>query len=70
MKKIELYVYLGDSGTITTSMYIPGATGIKKYQLIADKDRMLTNGENFVKSVIIPERELPNWKEVPTDGQE
>lgn len=70
MKKVELYVYLGDSGTITTGMYIPGAVGIKKYQLIADEDKMLTNGENFVKSIIIPERELSSWKEVLIDGQE
>lgn len=70
MKKNELYIYLGDSGTITTGMYIPGAAGIKKYQLIADKDKILTNGEKSVKSVIIPEREISNWKEVPIDGQE
>lgn len=68
MEKTELYFYLGDNGTIMTTMYIPGASGIKKYQLVADKDKFLTNGIKYVKNIIIPEKELPLWKEV--NGQE
>lgn len=67
MQKNIIYVYLGDSGTITTSMYIPGANGIKKYQLIADKDKLLTDGTKKIKSVIVPEREVDNWQEIGQD---
>lgn len=67
MKKTELYFYLGDNGTIMTTMYIPGANGIKKYQLIAEEDKFITDGTKYVKNIIVPEKDLPLWYEV--DGQ-
>lgn len=71
MTKQELYTYLGDNGTITSSIYLPGANSIKKYRLIADEDKLLTNGTITTKMYIVTERDLPNWYEVfDTEGQE
>lgn len=68
MTKSEVFTYLGDNGTITTGIYLPNVPCVKKYQLIADKNKILTNGKKRVQTIIIPERELDNWYEV--DGQE
>lgn len=68
MIKNELFVYLGDNGTITTGVYLPGTPCVKKYQLIADKKKLLTDGSKKVSTIIIPERDLDNWYEI--DGQD
>lgn len=68
MIKTELFVYLGDNGTITTGVYLPGTPCVKKYQLTAGKNKLLTNGIKKVSTIIIPERDLDNWYEI--DGQE
>lgn len=68
MTKNEVFTYLGDNGTITTGIYLPNVPCVKKYQLIADKDKILTNGKKRVQAIVVPERELNNWYEV--DGQE
>lgn len=68
MIKNELFVYLGDNGTITTGIYLPGTPCVKKYQLTASKDKLLTNGVKKVSTVIISERDLDSWYEI--DGQE
>ena len=68
MIKNELFVYLGDNGTITTGIYLPGTPYVKKYQLIADKDKILTKRKKKVSTIIISERDLNNWYEI--DGQE
>ena len=68
MIKNELFVHLGDNGTITTGIYLPGTPYVKKYQLIADKDKILTNGIKKVSTIIISERDFNNWYEI--DGQE
>jgi len=68
MIKNELFVYLGDNGTITTGIYLPGTPCVKKYQLTASKDKLLTNGVKKVSTVIISERDLDSWYEI--NGQE
>lgn len=67
MTKNEIFVYLGDNGTITTGIYLPGVPCIKKYQLIADKDKILTDGKREVKVIVIPERDLNLWQEIGQD---
>lgn len=71
MTKQELYVYLGDNGTITSPIYLPGANCIVKYRLTADEDKLLTNGKVKTKSWIVTQRDLPNWYEIfEVEGQE
>ena len=65
MKKAVYYTYLGDNGTITTPLHIPGAYSIKQYLLVADKDKRLTkDGVQFTLSILIPEADLDLWYEV------
>lgn len=68
MTKQEIYTYLGENGTITSTIYIPGINSIKKYCLTAGKDKMLTNGTIITKTRIVTERDLSNWYEI--SGQE
>ncbi len=65
MKKIIYYTYLGDRGTLTTQLFIPGAANVKKIFLVAEEGKKLTiDNVNFIDSVLIPESELALWKEV------
>lgn len=68
MTKNVIYIYIGDTGTVTTGIYIEGAPKIKKYELIADNEKLLTNGDMYVKNIIVPEKEISKWREV--DGQD
>lgn len=63
----EYYTYLGDNGTITTAVYIPGVNCVKKYFLSTDENHLLTNGKITCSARMVTERELPEWKEI--DGQ-
>ena len=42
MRKETYYTYLGENGTITTPVFLEGIYSIKKYRLIADKNKKLT----------------------------
>ena len=65
MKQATYYTYLGDKGTITTYLQIPGAFSVKKIMLAADEGKKLTkDGKNFVHTILIPESELALWREV------
>lgn len=65
MRKVVYYTYLGDNGTVTTPLHIPGAYGIKKYLLIADYNKLLTkDGVNTTPSILVPENEASMWYEV------
>ena len=65
MQKIVLYTYLGTNGSITTPVHLEDIYYIKKYRLIADKDKNLTkNNQKFFKEVIVSEDELNEWREV------
>ncbi len=65
MKKTICYTYLGDNGTLLSTIHIEGAYSIKKYLLEADGGKALTkDNKSFTHSVLIPEADLPNWYEV------
>lgn len=65
MTKTVYYVYLGTNGTITSPVHLEDVYYIRKYLLQADEGKKLTmNGKDFVQSIMIPEGELPQWKEV------
>lgn len=65
MTKTVLYEYLGTNGTLLTPIHLEDVYYIRKYRLHADDGKKLTkDNKNFVISVIIPEDELEEWKEV------
>jgi len=65
MIKSTLYEYLGTNGTILSPVHLEDIYYVRKLKLQADNGKKLTkDGKNFVKSTIIPEEELEEWKEV------
>ena len=69
MLKVIEYTYLGTNGTLTTPIHLEGIYSIKKYRLIADKNKVLTNGKDRVKVITLLEDEVPFWYEID-EGQE
>ena len=65
MTKILLYEYLGTNGTIVSPVHLEDIYYVRKYRLMADNGKRLTKDDvNFEYSIIIPEEELNEWKEV------
>lgn len=65
MQKIALYTYLGTNGTITSPVHLEDIYYVKKYKLIADRNKRLTkDNKNFYEEVLISEDELDEWREV------
>ena len=65
MTKIVTYEYLGTNGTILSPIHFEDIYYVRKLQLIADNNKQQNkNGKDFVQSVVIPEDELDQWKEV------
>ena len=71
MTKETYYTYLGETGTLTAQIQIPGAFSVKKFFLFADPGKRLTKDDkHFFYNVMIPESEIDLWKEVDYEGQE
>lgn len=66
MKKTVLYTYLGTNGTITSPIHLEGIYSVKKYRLESEGEKYLSkdNGITVVRTVIVPEDEVDQWKEV------
>ena len=69
MIKQIMYEYLGTNGSICSQVHLEDIYYIRKYKLIADDKKLLVKGSRKEKSVLIPEDDLDNWKEVE-EGQE
>lgn len=69
MKKNKIYRYLGRNGMITTPVLLEGVTPIIMYRLIADNNKILTNGTIKTTQVDVFEDELNDWHEINNDGQ-
>ena len=69
MIKQIMYEYLGTNGSICSPVHIEDIYYVRKYKLIADDKKLLVKGSRKEKSVLIPEDDLDNWKEVE-EGQE
>lgn len=67
MTKKKMYRYLGRNGIITSPVLLDNIEHIDMFHLIADNKKLLTNGEEKVKSVTIFADELDNWTEVNED---
>lgn len=64
MTKQKLYRYLGRNGILTTRILIDGVNHIPMVELIAEKGKILTNGEKTAYSIIVEETEASSWKEI------
>lgn len=64
MVKNKIYRYLGRNGILTTPILLNDSTKIDMYRLIAEKGKMLTNGEQILKSVDIFPEDLTLWTEI------
>lgn len=65
MTKEILYTYLGTNGTITSPVHLEDIYFIRSYKLTADHGYQLTKDNKiFHNSVIVPEDEVAEWKEV------
>lgn len=65
MKKVLYYNYLGENGTLLTTIRLDGVYCVKKYMIDADENKVLTkDGINFTTQILIPESEINEWYEV------
>ena len=69
MTKTILYTYLGTNGTITSQVHLEDIYYIRKVQLKPDAGKMLTrDNKNYTLSIIIPEDEVNEWKEIKVEN--
>lgn len=64
MTKRKMYKYLGRNGILTTRIQLDGINFIPMVELIAGEGKVLTNGEKKVKTIVIEEEEISQWREV------
>lgn len=64
MKKIKAYKYLGRNGILITRVLIEDAKNYPMMELVADKGKILTNGEVKVHSITVDIEEASNWEEI------
>lgn len=69
MTKIKIYRYFGRNGTITTPILLEGTSPIEMFRLIADSNKVLTNGLIKVRQADVFEDELENWIEIPVEDE-
>lgn len=70
MKKTKLYRYVGRNGVVTTPILLDDIKHYLYYRLSAEEGKLLTNGEQKVQSITIPEEEVSLWREINDIGQE
>ena len=64
MTKKNLYRYVGRNGIITSLVHLENINFYPMFRLIADEDKLLTNGEVYVKSIDIFVEDFDKWYEV------
>ena len=67
MIKKNLYRYTGRNGIITSLVYLEDAKYYPMYRLIAEEGKMLTDGEQVVKSIDIFAEDLGKWTEIDAE---
>lgn len=63
-----IYKYLGTNGIIESPVHLENIYSIQLYKLIADENKILTDGNQIKKMVLIPIEDIDKWKEID-DGQ-
>lgn len=64
MIKKKMYRYIGENGVLDTIILIPDAKHIKRYRLIAEENKLLTNGIKITKMIDIFATDLEEWYEI------
>lgn len=64
MTKKNLYRYVGRNGIITSLVYLEDAKFFPMFRLIADENKVLTDGVVKIKSVDIFADDLDQWQEI------
>ena len=64
MTSRKMYRYLGRNGILTTHILIEGTNYIPLVELVADKGKILTNGEKTVYAVVVEESDVNSWSEI------
>lgn len=64
MTKNKYFRYLGVNGYIETPIELPGVYNTSFYQITAEDGKILTDGQIFVNTVNVSEKDLGKWTEV------
>lgn len=64
MNKKDLYRYIGRNGIITSLVHLDDAKFYPMYRLTAENGKILTDGEQIVKSIDIFAEDLSKWTEI------
>ena len=64
MTRTVMYRYMGTNGIIESPVHLEDIYYIRFIKLMADADKVLTNGKDRVKAVSTTEEEEHLWKEV------
>ena len=64
MKKSKKYKYQGLNGTIISNVILEGVNKIEMYELVAEKDMVLTDGNLVLKKALVLPENLADWSEI------
>ena len=64
MIKKNMYRYIGENGVIDSTILLPDAKHIKRLRLIAEKNKVLTDGIKTAKVIDIFAIDFDNWYEI------
>ena len=64
MTRTVMYRYMGTNGIIESPVHLEDIYYIRFIRLIADADKVLTNGKDRLKAVNTTEEEEKTWREV------
>lgn len=64
MMKIKKFRYQGINGAIVSSILLEGINHTVLYELKAEENHILTDGQNYLKRAIILEADLDKWIEI------
>lgn len=64
MTRTVMYRYMGTNGIIESPVHLEDIYYIRFIRLVADADKILTNGKDRLKAVNTTEEEEKTWREV------
>lgn len=64
MQVKKLYRYIGYNGTVTTPILLPNIDKLEVLELIASNEKVLTNGDRQVQSIIVLPEDQSSWTEI------
>lgn len=64
MTRTVIYRYMGTNGIIESPVHLEDVYFVRLLRLTADEGKVLVNGNKRKSTVLIPEEEESQWKEV------